>query len=398
MTRSFLLVVALLCFCRSAAALDLPSPSRMAQYKQQVANAAAKEGLDRGFVLSIIGGLEADPEIPRLLVRQPESETTIADYVKSVVTDARVTQGRRERDKNAALLKTLEKKYGVDGEIILAIYGVESNFGTQQGKRDVLRSLLTIAAMGYREQIFLDEIIACLKMIDRKEASPALMKGSWAGAMGSVQFMPTSYLRFSVDEDGDGLHDIWTNVPDSLASIANFLKAHGWQAGREWGAEVILPNDFTFGPGLGSGAHWRRLGIKRRDGRPIPPGEDFYLLFLSGAKGPAFLVSENYGVLKEYNHSDLYAVSIGLIANRIARSDAALPNWPPAAKPLNKEQRLELLKRLRARGYQIPEKEARIDLDTRETIRKAQKSLGLTMDGNPNEELLRRLRMGGGNQ
>ena len=370
----------------------------MAQYKQQVANAAAKEGLDRGFVLSIIGGLEADPEIPRLLVRQPESETTIADYVKSVVTDARVTQGRRERDKNAALLKTLEKKYGVDGEIILAIYGVESNFGTQQGKRDVLRSLLTIAAMGYREQIFLDEIIACLKMIDRKEASPALMKGSWAGAMGSVQFMPTSYLRFSVDEDGDGLHDIWTNVPDSLASIANFLKAHGWQAGREWGAEVILPSDFTFGPGLASGAHWRGLGIKRRDGRPIPPGEDFYLLFLSGAKGPAFLVSENYGVLKEYNHSDLYAVSIGLIANRIARSDAALPNWPPAAKPLNKEQRLELLKRLRARGYQIPEKEARIDLDTRETIRKAQKSLGLTMDGNPNEELLRRLRMAGSNQ
>lgn len=370
----------------------------MAQYKQQVANAAAKEGLDRGFVLSIIGGLGADPEIPRLLVRQPESETTIADYVKSVVTDARVTQGRRERDKNAALLKTLEKKYGVDGEIILAIYGVESNFGTQQGKRDVLRSLLTIAAMGYREQIFLEEIIACLKMIDRKEANPGLLKGSWAGAMGSVQFMPTSYLRFSVDEDGDGLHDIWTNVPDSLASIANFLKAHGWQAGREWGAEVILPSDFTFGPGLGSGAHWRRLGIKRRDGRPIPPGEDFYLVFLSGAKGPAFLVSENYGVLKEYNHSDLYAVSIGLIANRIARSDAALPNWPPAAKPLNKEQRLELLKRLRARGYQIPEKEARIDLDTRETIRKAQKSLGLTMDGNPNEELLRRLRLGGGNQ
>lgn len=370
----------------------------MAQYKQQVANAAAKEGLDRGFVLSIIGGLGADPEIPRLLVRQPESETTIADYVKSVVTDARVTQGRRERDKNAALLKTLEKKYGVDGEIILAIYGVESNFGTQQGKRDVLRSLLTIAAMGYREQIFLEEIIACLKMIDRKEANPGLLKGSWAGAMGSVQFMPTSYLRFSVDEDGDGLHDIWSNVPDSLGSIANFLKAHGWQAGREWGAEVILPSDFTFGPGLGSGAHWRRLGIKRRDGRPIPPGEDFYLVFLSGAKGPAFLVSENYGVLKEYNHSDLYAVSIGLIANRIARSDAALPNWPTAAKPLNKEQRLELLKRLRARGYQIPEKEARIDLDTRETIRKAQKSLGLTMDGNPNEELLRRLRLGGGNQ
>jgi membrane-bound lytic murein transglycosylase B len=370
----------------------------MAQYKQQVADAAAKEGLDRGLVKSVIGGLEADPDIPHLLVRQPEAETTIADYMKGLVTDARVAQGRKEKEKNAALLATLERKYGVDGEIILAIYGVESNFGTRQGKRDVIRSLLTLAAMGYREQLFLPELIACLKILDRKEANPGLMKGSWAGAMGSVQFMPTSYLRFSVDEDGDGLHDIWTNVPDSLASIANFLKAHGWQAGREWGAEVIVPSDFTFGPGLGSGAHWRRLGIKRRDGRPIPPGEDFYLLFLSGAKGPGFLVSENYGVLKEYNHSDLYAVSIGLIANRIGRSDAALPNWPPAAKPLNKEQRLELLKRLRARGYQIPENEARIDLDTRETIRKAQKSLGLTMDGNPNEELLRRLRLANSNQ
>src|SRR5690242_13859135 len=380
MRLCLLLAIALLCFCRPAAAWDLPSPTRMAQYKQQVADAAAKEGLDRGFVKSVIGGLEADPDIPHLLVRQPEAETTIADYMKGLVTDARVAQGRKEKEKNAALLATLERKYGVDGEIILAIYGVESNFGTRQGKRDVIRSLLTLAAMGYREQLFLPELIACLKILDRKEANPGLMKGSWAGAMGSVQFMPTSYLRFSVDEDGDGLHDIWTNVPDSLASIANFLKAHGWQAGREWGAEVILPSDFTFGPGLGSGAHWRRLGIKRRDGRPIPPGEDFYLLFLSGAKGPGFLVSENYGVLKEYNHSDLYAVSIGLIANRIGRSDAALPNWPPAAKPLNKEQRLELLKRLRARGYQIPENEARIDLDTRETIRKAQKSLGLTMD------------------
>jgi membrane-bound lytic murein transglycosylase B len=398
MRRCLLVAIALLCLCRPAAAWDLPSPARMTQYKQQVADAAAKEGLDRGFVMSVIGGLEADPDIPHLLVRQPEAETTIADYMKGVVTDARVAQGRKEKEKNAALLETLERKYGVDGETILAIYGVESNFGSRQGKRNVIRSLLTLAAMGYREQLFLPELIACLKILDRKEANPGLMKGSWAGAMGSVQFMPTSYLRFSVDEDGDGLHDIWTNVPDSLASIANFLKAHGWQAGREWGAEVILPSDFTFGPGLGSGAHWRRLGIKRRDGRPIKPGEDFYLLFLSGARGPAFLVSENYGVLKEYNHSDLYAVSIGLIANRIARSDAALPNWPPAAKPLNKEQRLELLKRLRTRGYQIPENEARIDLDTRETIRKAQKSLGLTMDGNPNEELLRRLRMGGSNQ
>ncbi len=398
MMRYLLVAIAVLCLCRPAAAWDLPSPGRMTQYKQQVADAAAKEGLDRSFVLSIIGGLEADPDIPRLLVRQPELEATIADYMKGAVTEARVSQGRKEKAKNAALLETLEGKYGVDGAIILAIYGVESNFGTRQGKRNVLRSLLTLAAMGYREQLFLAELVACLQILERKEANPALMKGSWAGAMGSVQFMPTSYLRFSVDEDRDGLHDIWTNVPDSLASIANFLKAHGWQAGREWGAEVMLPSNFAFGAGLGSGEHWRRLGIKRRDGRAIPAGENFYLLFLSGAKGPAFLVSGNYGVLKEYNHSDLYAISIGLIANRIARSDTALPNWPAAAKPLNKEQRLELLKRLRARGYRIPEKEARIDLEERETIRKAQKSLGLVMDGNPTEELLRRLRLASGDR
>jgi membrane-bound lytic murein transglycosylase B len=392
MSRIVLAVVALLCFCLPAAAFDVPSPSRMAAYKQRVADAAAREGLDRAFVLSVIGGLAADPEIPGLLVRQPEAETTIAGYVRNMVVETRIAQGRKVKEKYAALLETLESRYGVDGEIILAIYGVESNFGTRQGRRNVLRSLLTLAAIGYREQFFLKELIACLKIIDRKEADPGLMKGSWAGAMGSTQFMPTSYLRFSVDHDRDGLHDIWTNVPDSLASIANFLKAHGWQAGQQWGAEVILPDDFKFGVGLAPGSHWRRLGVKRRDARPIPPEQELYLLLLSGSQGPAFLVSGNYAVLKEYNHSDLYAVSIGLIANRIANGDTAMPAWPPTAKPLNKQQRLELLRRLRARGYQIPEKEARIDLDTRETIRQAQKSLGLTMDGNPSEELLRRLR------
>jgi len=167
MMRSLLVAIAVLCLCRPAAAFELPSPARMAQYKQHVADAAAKEGLERGFVLSIIGGLEADPDMPRLLVRQPESEATIADYMKGAVTDARVSQGRKEKDKNAALLQGLERKYGVDGAIILAIYGVESNFGTRQGKRNVLRSLLTLAAMGYREELFLAELVACLQILAR---------------------------------------------------------------------------------------------------------------------------------------------------------------------------------------------------------------------------------------
>lgn len=392
MIRILLLAaVAVPCLCLPAHAWDLPSAAQMTQYKQRVANAAAKEGLERGFVMSVIGDLEADPDIPGFLVSQPEAQTTIAAYVKNMVAETRVAQGRKLKERYRALLETLERKYGVDPEIILAIYGVESNFGTRQGKRNVLRSLLTLAAIGYREEFFRKELIACLKIIDLKEANPGLMKGSWAGAMGSTQFMPTSYLRFSVDHDRDGLHDIWTNVPDSLASIANFLKAHGWQAGRQWGAEVVLPEDFKFGAGRQPGAHWRSAGVKRRDGRPIPAG-DSYLLLLSGSRGPAFLVSANYAVLKEYNRSDLYAISIGLIANRMASDDTAMPAWPPTAKPLNKAQRLELLKRLRARGHQIPEKEARIDLEEREVIRLAQKSLGMTMDGNPSEELLRRLR------
>jgi lytic murein transglycosylase len=392
MIRILISAVALLCLCLPAHAFELPSATQMTQYKQRLASEAAKEGLDRAFVLKIIGALEADPDIPGLLVSQPEAQTTIAVYVRNQVAESRVAQGRRLKERHAALLQTLERRYGVDASIILAIYGVESNFGASQGKRNVLRSLLTLAAMGYREELFRKELIACLKIIDQKEANPELMKGSWAGAMGSTQFMPTSYLKFSVDHDRDGLHDIWTNVPDSLASIANYLKAHGWQAGRQWGAEVILPQDFQFGAGLAPGAQWRSTGVRRRDGRPIPPADDFYLLLLSGAKGPAFLVSANYAVLKEYNHSDLYAMSIGLIASRIASDDTAMPAWPPSAKPLNKAQRLELLKRLRARGYQIPEKEARIDLEEREVIRQAQKSLGMTMDGNPSEELLRRLR------
>ena len=392
MIRLFFAVLALLCLCLPAHAFDLPSAAQMTQYKQRLANEAAREGLDRTFVMSVIGDLEADPDIPGFLVSQPEAQTTIAVYVKNMAAESRVAQGRRLKERHAALLATLERNYGVDPGIILAIYGVESNFGTSQGKRNVLRSLLTLAAMGYREEFFRQELIACLKIIALKEANPALMKGSWAGAMGSTQFMPTSYLKFSVDHDRDGLHDIWTNVPDSLASIANFLKAHGWQAGHQWGAEVILPENFRFGAGLAPGARWSSAGVRRRDGRPIPPGDDFYLLLLSGSKGPAFLVSANYAVLKEYNHSDLYAISIGLIANRIASDDTAMPVWPPNAKPLNKAQRLELLKRLRARGYQLPEKEARIDLEEREVIRQAQKSLGMTMDGNPSEELLRRLR------
>ena len=274
-----------------------------------------------------------------------------------------------------------------------------SNFGTRQGKRNVLRSLLDARGHGIsRAAVPCGTRRRALQILERKEANPALMKGSWAGAMGSVQFMPTSYLRFSVDEDRDGLHDIWTNVPDSPASIANFLKAHGWQAGREWGAEVMLPSNFAFGAGLGSGEHWRRLGIKRRDGRAIPAGENFYLLFLSGAKGPAFLVSGNYGVLKEYNHSRplCHLDRSHRQSHRPQRHGASqLAGGRQAAQQGAAAGVVEA-----AAGAGLPDsgKEARIDLEERETIRKAQKSLGLVMDGNPTEELLRRLRLASGDR
>ena len=276
-------------------------------------------------------------------------------------------------------------------EIILAIYGVESNFGTRQGKRNVLRSLLTLAAIGYREEFFRKELIACLKIIDLKEANPGLMKGSWAGAMGSTQFMPTSYLRFSVDHDRDGLHDIWTNVPDSLASIANFLKAHGWQAGRQWGAEVVLPEDFKFGAGLQPGAHWRSAGVKRRDGRPIPAGDSLSAVAeritwpglsgvgkLRGAEGvqplrPLCDLDRSH----RQSHGERRHGHAGLAAHRQAAEQGAAARAAEAAQ---------------GAGPPDPEKEARIDLEEREVIRLAQKSLGMTMDGNPSEELLRRLR------
>jgi membrane-bound lytic murein transglycosylase B len=345
-------------------------------------------------------GMTPDPKVIEAANFQPEYKKPIGEYVDRVVSDKRVTGGKQKLEENKALLDILEKRYGVDRTIIIAIWGVESNYGTQPGDMNVIRSLATLAYYNTKASFARQQLITALKILQRGDISVEAMNGSWAGAMGHTQFIPTTYQAYAVDYDGDGKRNIWNDVPDALASTASYLKHSNWQAGQTWGYEVTLPKGLNpkkySERTLKSVGEWQKLGIRRVNGEAFPrPGDKAGLFAPAGTAGPAFLVLTNFRSILRYNNATSYALGVGHLADRLKGYGPFVHPWPTDENHLSLDQRVELQRLLVAKGLLVGDTDGIIGPATLEAVKTFQRGKGMPVDGFPSRTILEMLRKEG---
>lgn len=367
-------------------------PAAFSSYLESLRPQAERRGVSRATFESAFAGVTPDQEVIRLTQRQPEFARPIWEYLDGAVSSTRMRLGNEARSRHGQTLASVERAYGVPQAIVLGIWGMETNFGSYRGSKDVFRSLATLAHQGHRGDFFQGELLAALEILERGDVSRDAMKGSWAGAMGHPQFMPTSYLRFAADGNGDGRRDIWNSVPDALASAANYLREHGWQPGLPWGMEVRLPSNFDYGVEKASFGQWAQRGVRPASGGSLPNRGEASLFQPAGSNGPAFLVTANYDVIKRYNSSDAYALGVALLGDRLTGGAAVQASWPRNEPRMNTAQREELQRRLQDMGYYRGDIDGMFGSKTREAVRNFQRGRGLPADGYANMALLERLR------
>jgi membrane-bound lytic murein transglycosylase B len=354
----------------------------------------------RGVFDRAMAGFVPDPEVLELATRQPEFVKPTSAYIGDLVTPARIDQGRQLAAQHAILLQAIEDAYGADRHVLLAIWGVESAYGTAKGARNVIRSLATLALRDARRAGFWrGELIAALRIVQEGAAAPATMAGSWAGAMGHTQFIPSTFNAHAVDFDKDGRRDVWESPADALASTANYLRASGWRKGLPWGFETILPPGFDYAwsaPGRArSLVDWLAAGVRIPAARgTMSLSEPLQLVLPAGAHGPAFLVTGNFRALLRYNNAVAYALAVGHLADRIAGGTSLTSRWPADEKPLASSEREELQRLLASRGLETGGVDGILGDQTRAAIRAAQRAFDMAQDGHPTAELLHRLRAG----
>ena len=326
---------------------------------------------------------------------QSEFTKSIRDYMDGAVSDTRVRNGRQEFAQQSRLFSAIERTYGVQGQYVAAIWGLETAYGHYRGSTPLISSMATLAYEGRRGAFYESQLIALLKIVQHGDSTPDRMLGSWAGASGHTQFMPTSYEAYAVDFTGDGRRDIWAEDPsDSLASSANYLARHGWRKGEPWGMEVTLPANFNFANTNGPEkmpSEWARLGVRPARGELRDWGQA-RLLLLAGANGPAFLVFHNFDVIKRYNNADTYALAVGILGDRIAGAGEITRPWPAGERPLKRAERIELQQRLTARGYDTGGVDGILGSRSTAAIRAFQQATGMAPDGQPSVAVLQRLR------
>jgi lytic murein transglycosylase len=358
---------------------------------------AAKRHISRQSFERYTRGLTPDLRIMDLMDAQPEFTKAFWDYLDILVSDARIAGGRDILARYKPIFDKVEKAYGVDRYTITAIWGVESNYGTLGGDRSVLRSTATLACVGRRQAYFRDEFLSALEILHRGDLRPEQLKGSWAGAFGPTQFMPTAFKRYAVDFDGDGRRDVVDSPADLIASTANNLKKDGWVPGETWGYEVVVPRGFNYMLADRSRrltlAQWQAHGIRRAGNRPFPrPHEKAYLLVPAGHEGPSFLMLHNVRVIMKYNPAEAYALAIGHLADRLRGGAAFVQSWPRYEPVLSRQERFELQERLVQRGFDPGKPSGRLGPKSRAAIRDYQASIGLVPDGFASAAILGRLR------
>ncbi|MFT4254774.1 MAG: lytic murein transglycosylase, partial [Caulobacter sp.] len=357
---------------------------------------AVAAGVPQAVVDRELNGLTPNPRVISLDGRQPEFSKPVGDYIKGVISDDRVALGRAKRDQ-LAFLPTVESRYGVPRDILLAVWAMESAFGKIQGDFDVVRSMASLAADGRRRAWAEGELIAALKIIASGEDRRDQLKGSWAGAMGQTQFLPSSYLSTAIDFDGDGRRDIWGSDADSLASAANLLAKGGWKPGVGWAKEVILPPGFDYSLAEGPRevpSWWEAKGVKRADGLPwtaADAAQPAGLILPAGAAGPAFLALPNHFAIRKYNNSTSYALGIGLLADRFAGGGPLVTAWP-VEQPLSLADRMAAQIALARLGFDPGPADGVVGAGTRKALRAWQQSRQLPADGYMSSDMVVRLK------
>jgi len=351
---------------------------------------AANKGITRATFDTAFAGMTADAGVLAAMRREPEYGKPFGAYVASLASPSRIATGLRKSAQWAVTLRAVEDKFGVDQSILVSIWGIESSFGECEQRWDVFRSIATLAQAGFQHPLFRDELFAALKILQDGHIARREFVGSWAGAMGQPQFLPSSYLKYAVDFDGDGKADIWRSVPDVLASIANYLQKYGWQPRLPWGFEVVVPPGFDYRVSRGTFAEWVARGVQRADGGLFPLSGDAILFFPSGAAGPAFLVTDNFIVLKRFNNSDAYALAVAALADRLRGLPAFRGAWPTDDFQPSRNQRIALQHRLADFGYKVADFDGHFDFDLRDAIRDLQQRFGMIPDGHPSRAFLDR--------
>jgi lytic murein transglycosylase len=358
---------------------------------------AARRGITRADFERFTTGLTPDLHIMDLLDAQPEFTKSPWDYLDILVSDDRIARGRELLAQYAPTFAAVERRYGVDRSIIAAIWGAESNYGTLGGDRPVIRSTATLACVGRRRDYFRDEFLSALEILQHGDIASNRLVGSWAGAFGPTQFMPSSFQRYAVDFDGDGRRDVVDSIPDVIASTANNLKMDGWVSGQTWGYEVVLPANFDYLLADRSKQmtvrQWEGLGVRRAGAAAFPHGDDrAYLLMPAGARGPAFLMLQNFRVIMKYNPAEAYALAIGHLADRLRGGGPFVQDWPRDERVLTLDERYELQQLLARRGFEVGEPDGMFGPRTRVALRNFQASIGQIPDGFASSEVLDRLR------
>lgn len=346
-------------------------------------------------------GLQADPSVLVLLDRQPEFSMPVWDYIAVLVDDERVADGRAAHAKWRDALEKIEQQSGVAPNVVVGVWGVESNFGQNLGGRPLVQSLATLSCFGRRQSYFRGEFAAALRILQEGHIAPDKLVGSWAGAFGQTQFMPSTFFRSAVDFDGDGRRDIVDSVPDALASTAKFLQNAGYRRGEPWGFEVRLPAGLDTSDASRKNKRpidaWRSAGVTLADGSPLPGSLPSAGLMIPARGGPAFLVGRNFDTLYSYNASENYALAIAQLSNLVANpggSVAFVTPWPTDDAGLSRAQNRELQTLLLARGHDIGSADGMIGAKTREAIKAEQQKLGMKADGRAGQKLLAALRRG----
>lgn len=356
---------------------------------------ASSAGISAALLEQAFSGMTPDASIIEADRSQPEFSRPIWQYLEGALSPVRVKNGKSLLAEHKALLDAIEQRYQVDRYALVAIWGMESNFGHFMGNKSVIRSLATLAHEGRRPQWAEEQLIAALRIIEQGDVSLANMQGSWAGAMGQTQFIPTTYQSHAVDFDGDGRRDIWASSADALASAAHYLKASGWQKGQPWGLEVSLPKGFDYS--LADTEirkplrEWQALGISLGQLPSHWLDLPATLLIPAGYEGPAFLTLPNFRAVLRYNNSSAYALAVHYLAEAFNNGSSIQGNWPLNQRPLSRSERILLQERLNARGYNVGNADSIIGANTRKAVRAYQMELGLPADGYPTHELLEQL-------
>jgi membrane-bound lytic murein transglycosylase B len=363
---------------------------------QNIRADATSQGVSASVIDKAFQGLTPDQKVVDLDSRQPEFTLTYGKYVGASVTPDRVAKGQQKMAQYKDLLDALEREYGVPAQYLISFWGMETNYGTYMGDFQALRSVATLACMTKRVAFFSNETIAALKILANNHMTSQQMKGSWAGAMGNMQFMPSTFVKWAIDRDGNGKIDIWNSMPDAFASAANFLRGIGFKPGLPASDEVTLPANFPLEQADTTVEKpvraWATMGVKRAGGAPLPASDEPASIVLpAGWRGPAFILYPNFKAVMNWNRSTLYALAVSILAQQIAGGPAVMQTPPADDEPLSRDTVVDMQTRLARLGFYTDEADGLLGPKTRSAVRMFQKQVSLPADGHPTAEMVARL-------